>query len=62
LLATGRINISFGCCGCRASSDISDDVMFIGIPLAEVPMVAQGLGELSKKAIPDSRARIYLPL
>jgi hypothetical protein len=36
--------------------------MFIGIPLAEMPMVAQGLGELRKKAIPDSRAKIYLPL
>jgi hypothetical protein len=36
--------------------------MFIGIPLAEMPMVVQGLGELSKKAIPDSRAKIYLPL
>jgi hypothetical protein len=36
--------------------------MFMGMPLAEVPMVAQGLGELSKKAIPDSRAKIYLPL
>jgi hypothetical protein len=36
--------------------------MFIGIPLAEMPVVAQGLGELSKKAIPDSRAKIYLSL
>ncbi len=62
MLATGRINISFGCCGCRASSDIRDDVMFIGIPLAEVLVIAQGLGELSKKAVPDSRAKIYLAL
>jgi len=60
-LTTGRINISLGCYGCRASSDISDDLMFIGIPLAEMPMVVQGLGELSKKVIPDSRAKIYLP-
>jgi uncharacterized protein (DUF169 family) len=59
LLATGRINISFGYCGCRASSVISDDVMFIGIPLAEVPMVAQGLGELSKKAAPDPSTRAH---
>ena len=61
-LTTGRINISPGCHGCRASSDISDDLMFIGIPLAEMAMVVQGLGELSKKAILDSRAKIYLPL
>jgi len=59
---TGTINISLGCYGCRGASDISDDLMFMGIPLAEMPRVIQGLGELGKKAIPDSRAKIYLPL
>jgi uncharacterized protein (DUF169 family) len=59
---TGKINISLGCYGCRGSSDISDDLMFMGIPLAEMPRVIQGLGELGKKAIPDSRSKIYLPL
>ena len=59
---TGKINISLGCYGCRGASDISDDLMFMGIPLAEMPRVIQGLGELGKKAIPDSRAKIYLPL
>ncbi len=59
---SGKINISLGCYGCRGASDISDDLMFMGIPLAEMPMVIQGLGELGKKAIPDSRAKIYLPL
>ena len=61
-LTTGKINISLGCYGCRGASDISDDLMFMGIPLAEMPRVIQGLGELGKKAIPDSRAKIYLPL
>jgi uncharacterized protein (DUF169 family) len=59
---TGKINISLGCYGCRGASDISDDLMFMGIPLAEMLKVIQGLGELGKKAIPDSRAKIYLPL
>jgi uncharacterized protein (DUF169 family)/NAD-dependent dihydropyrimidine dehydrogenase PreA subunit len=59
--STGKINISLGCYGCRAASDISDDLMFMGIPLAEMPRMIQGLGELGKKAIPDSRAKIYLP-
>jgi uncharacterized protein (DUF169 family)/NAD-dependent dihydropyrimidine dehydrogenase PreA subunit len=59
---TGKINISLGCYGCRGASDVSDDLMFMGIPLAEMPRVIQGLGELGKKAIPDSRAKIYLPL
>lgn len=61
-LTTGKINISLGCYGCRGASDISDDLMFMGIPLAEMPRLIQGLGELGKKAIPDSRGKIYLPL
>jgi uncharacterized protein (DUF169 family)/NAD-dependent dihydropyrimidine dehydrogenase PreA subunit len=59
---TGEINISLGCYGCRASTDLSDDLMFIGIPLAKMDKVIRGLEELGKKAIPDSRAKIYLPL
>lgn len=57
---SGKINISFGCYGCRASSDVSDDLMFMGIPAAEMPGLVDGLEELGKKAIPDSRAKIYL--
>jgi hypothetical protein len=59
-LTTGRINISLGCYGCRAGSDISDDLMFTGIPPAEMPMVDQGLGELRREAVPDPGAKIYL--
>jgi uncharacterized protein (DUF169 family) len=58
---SGKINISLGCYGCRASSDISDDLMFMGIPAAEMQGLIQGLEALGKKAIPDSRAKIYLP-
>jgi uncharacterized protein (DUF169 family) len=58
---SGKINISLGCYGCRASSDIGDDLMFMGIPAAEVPGLMDGLKALGKKAIPDSRAKIYLP-
>ncbi len=58
---TGRMNLSLGCYGCRASSDISDDLMFMGIPAAMMPGLVRGLEELGKKAIPDSRAKIYLP-
>jgi len=56
-----KINISFGCYGCRASSDISDDLMFMGIPSGEMSGLVLGLEALGKKAIPDSRAKIYLP-
>ncbi len=59
---TGKINLSLGCYGCRGASDISDDMMFMGIPTKEMPMLLRGLGELSSKAIRDSRAKIYLPM
>ncbi len=58
---SGQINISLGCYGCRASSDISDDLMFMGIPLAEMPLLIKGLQRLGQKAIPDSRNKLYLP-
>lgn len=58
---SGKINISLGCYGCRASSDAGDDLMFMGVPYAQVPLLIEGLAELAKKAIPDSRAKIYLP-
>lgn len=58
---SGKINISLGCYGCRASSDIGDDLMFMGIPTAAMPELVRGLEALGKKAIPDSRNKIYLP-
>ncbi|MDR2493100.1 MAG: DUF169 domain-containing protein [Coriobacteriales bacterium] len=58
---SGKINVSFGCYGCRAASDIGDDLMFVGIPTALMPEVVRGLVELGSKAIPQSRAKIYLP-
>jgi uncharacterized protein (DUF169 family) len=58
---TGQPNVSFGCYGCRASSDISDDLMFVGLPIDMMPTIVRGLTELGSKAIPQSRAKIYLP-
>lgn len=58
---TGNINISFGCYGCRASSDVGDDMMMMGIPIDLLPDVVEGLVELGKKTIPQSRNKIYLP-
>jgi len=57
----GEFNISLGCYGCRASSDISDDLMFMGIPLKQMPELIRGLRSLGKKAIKDSRNKVYLP-
>lgn len=60
-LTSGEINISFGCYGCRASSDVDDSMMMMGIPVDLMPDVVKGLKELGKKAIPQSRDKIYLP-
>ena len=60
-LTSGEINISFGCYGCRAATDVAEDMMFMGLPVDKLPIVAQGLTELAKKAIPDSRMKIYVP-
>ena len=54
-------NITFGCYGCRAASDIGEDMMFMGVPTRLLPMIAEGAAELAKKAIPDSRNKIYVP-
>ena len=53
-------NITFGCYGCRAATDIGEDMMFMGVPTHLLPMIAQGAAELAKKAIPDSRNKIYV--
>jgi uncharacterized protein (DUF169 family)/NAD-dependent dihydropyrimidine dehydrogenase PreA subunit len=58
---TGDINISLGCYGCRAASDIGDDMMFMGIPLVKLGSLVSGLERLAKKAIPDCRLKIYSP-
>ncbi|MEG1512229.1 MAG: DUF169 domain-containing protein [Raoultibacter sp.] len=57
----GELNISFGCYGCRASSDVGDNLMMMGIPSEVMPTIVAGLTELGKKAIPQSRDKIYLP-
>ncbi len=54
-------NITFGCYGCRAASDIGEDMMFMGVPTRLLPTLAKGAAELAKKAIPDSRNKIYVP-
>lgn len=58
---TGEMNTSLGCYGCRAISDLGEDMMFIGIPLEKMPTLIEGLNYLGKKAIKDCRAKVYLP-
>jgi uncharacterized protein (DUF169 family) len=58
---TGEMNTSLGCYGCRAISDLGEEMMFMGIPLAGMPPLIEGLRHLGKKAIKDCRAKVYLP-
>lgn len=53
-------NITFGCYGCRAATDIGEDMMFMGVPTNRLETIAKGAAELAKKAIPDSRNKIYV--
>ncbi len=53
-------NITFGCYGCRAATDVDENMMFMGVPVNRFETIAQGLTELAKKAIPDSRNKIYV--
>ena len=54
-------NITFGCSGCRAATDLGEDMMFMGVPVSAMPTIVKGLTELAKKSIPDSRNKIYVP-
>ncbi len=54
-------NITFGCYGCRAATDVDENIMFMGVPLNRLETIAKGAAELAKKAIPDSRNKIYVP-
>ena len=54
-------NITFGCYGCRAATDIGEDMMFMGVPTSLMPTICKGLTELAKKSIPHSRMKIYVP-
>jgi uncharacterized protein (DUF169 family)/NAD-dependent dihydropyrimidine dehydrogenase PreA subunit len=56
-----EMNLSLGCYGCRAISDLSDDLMFMGVPLEKMEQLLAGLTHLGRKAIPDARLRAYLP-
>ena len=60
-LESGEINMSLGCYGCRTVSELGEDIMFMGIPVAKMPSLIDGLEHLGKKAIPDSRSKLYLP-
>jgi len=50
-----RINLSYGCYGCRDATDLSEKEAVIGFPGSYLHSILENLTYLSKKAIPRSR-------
>ena len=61
VMKSGKMNISFGCYGARASSDVEDSEVYISIPYAKLAPLAASLQKLAVKSIPEARRRIYMP-
>jgi uncharacterized protein (DUF169 family)/NAD-dependent dihydropyrimidine dehydrogenase PreA subunit len=58
---TGEMNISFGCYGARASSEIDDFELYFSIPISLLEPICRSLLNLSQKSIPEERRKVYLP-
>lgn len=56
-----KMNISFGCYGARAISDISDFEAYVSVPYQQLPTLVGALQKLSVKSIPEARRKIYMP-
>jgi len=59
-MKTGEMNITFGCYGARASSEINDFELYLSIPTPLLEPIAQSLLKLGQKSIPEERRKIYL--
>ncbi len=59
-MKSGEMNISFGCYGARASSEIDDFELYLSIPTPLLEPIAEALLKLSQKSIPEERNKIYL--
>jgi uncharacterized protein (DUF169 family) len=56
-IVKGKTNISLGCFGCRKTTDIMADEMFVGIPFKNFEGVVKAVKALGAGAIPKSRAK-----
>jgi len=52
-----RLNLSYGCYGCRDATDIRASETVLGFPAADLPAVVAHLEYLEKKAIANSRSK-----
>lgn len=56
-----EMNITFGCYGARASSEINDFELYVSVPYRQLPALVDSLKKLAVKSIPEERNKIYLP-
>jgi len=52
-----RMNLSYGCYGCREATDIGQDEAVLGFPAALLPGIASHVEFLARRAIPAARAK-----
>lgn len=59
-MVSQEMNISFGCYGARASSEIDDFELYLSIPISMLEPIVQSLVKLGQKSIPEERRKIYI--
>lgn len=52
-----KMNLSYGCYGCRDATDIESDEAVLGFPFSDFEKIAEYIEYLSMKAIPNSRSK-----
>jgi uncharacterized protein (DUF169 family) len=50
-----RVNLTYGCYGCRDATDLSEKEAIMGFPESYLPLIMEHLKYLKEKAIPRSR-------
>lgn len=61
VMKSQKMNISFGCYGARAISDINDFEGYLSVPFAKLGELKESLAKLAVKSIPEARRKIYMP-
>jgi uncharacterized protein (DUF169 family)/Pyruvate/2-oxoacid:ferredoxin oxidoreductase delta subunit len=61
VMKSQKMNISFGCYGSRAATDIEDFEVYVSIPYGQLPKLIASLEKLAAKSIPEARRRLYMP-
>jgi len=61
VMKSQKMNISFGCYGSRASTDIEDFEVYVSVPYGQLPLLVDSLVKLGAKSIPEARRRLYMP-